>query len=229
VTALADDKLVPLPHALVGDVQSWLQRADLWRLVTRGEELAKQLERRVVESDLIEAWVCGDAKICVSSRLLRAFTPAELQAALAHEIGHLVIARNYEAHPQLWEAQCDLFAAALLRDLAIVKQMLTTLQTACRDCSDAEHPTAAERVGLLEFFAPAALAKVARLDQLRAGSFAIGFQGRPNEELRRLSFAIQSTEIKPERRLNFPIILAGVKPALAATQRQSAVAAPQKK
>jgi hypothetical protein len=181
--------------ALLEDTQSWLQRANLWNLVTRGESLLGRVKIEVVRSNLIEAWVCGEQKISVSTRLLDVLSPEEQQAALAHEIGHLLIPRSYEAHPQLWETQCDLFAVALLRDVELVKQMLGKLGNDCRNCSDAEHPPPATRAALLDRLASVALTKVQSFDELRGRGFVIQlkqWQSRLPAELRRLNFAVKA-------------------------------------
>lgn len=197
--------------ALVEDTQSWLQRANLWQLVARGEALRGRVKIEVVKSNLVEAWVCGAQKICLSTRLLEVFSPAEQQAALAHELGHLLIPRSYEAHPQLWEAQCDLFAVALLRDMELVKQMLTTLGHDCRTCSDAEHPLPATRAALLDRLATIALHKVRLFDQLRGRDFTVQFKYRKPPlpaEWRRLNFALKprtQTRQQWEKMLQFPV------------------------
>ncbi len=181
--------------ALLEDTQNWLQRVNLWNLVTRGEALLGRIKIEVVRSSLVEAWVCGAQQICVSTRLLDVLSPEEQQAALAHEIGHLLILRSYEAHPQLWEAQCDLFAVALLRDMELVKQMLGKLGNDCRNCSDAEHPLPATRAALLNRLATVALKKVQHFDELRGRDFVVQFkhwQNRLPAELRRLNFAVKA-------------------------------------
>lgn len=177
-------------------LRQWVQTADFWRLVVSGEELAKRIEIHAVKFNAIDAWVCGETKVCVSTQLLRKFSSAEQQAAIAHEIGHLVIPRSYDAPLQLWEVQCDLFAAALLRNDDIVRQMLGTLDKHCRNCSDFQHPTANDRSLLLDHLAPLALAKVETLDQFRQQNFAVQFKDDtpdPIRQIQRLSFAIRFT------------------------------------
>jgi Zn-dependent peptidase ImmA (M78 family) len=198
----ADDYHEPAA-ALVEDTQSWLQRTNLWHLVARGESLRGRVKIEVVKSNLVEAWICGAQKICLSTRLLEVFSPEEQQAVLAHELGHLLIPRRYDAHPQLWEAQCDLFAVALLRDMELVKQMLVTLGNDCRTCSDAEHPLPAVRAALLDRLAALALTKVHLFDHLRSRDFTVQFkhQKKPLPAAwRRLNFAIQ-----PRTRVNQPL------------------------
>lgn len=207
----------PAP-ALLEDTQSWLQRANLWSLVTRGETVLASVKIEMVRSNLVEAWVCGTQKICVSTRLLDVFSAEEQQAVVAHEVGHLLIPRNYDAHPQLWEAQCDLFAVALLRDLELVKQMLGRLGNDCRNCSDAEHPTPVVRAALLDRLAIFALTKVRQFDALRGRNFAVQFKNRKNQlpaELRRLNFAVKATaqttrQLEELKALNFQLSFKGV-------------------
>jgi hypothetical protein len=201
--------------ALLEDTQSWLQRTNLWNLVARGETLRSSVKLEVVKSNQVEAWICGARKICLSTRLLEVFSPEEQQAVLAHELGHLLIPRSYEAHPQLWEAQCDLFAVALLRDMELVKQMLGTLGNDCRTCSDAEHPPPATRAALLDRLAATALTKVQLFDALRGHDFAVQFKPWKNRlpaELRRLNFAVkpraqanQQSRQQWEKALCFPV------------------------
>jgi hypothetical protein len=201
--------------ALVEDTQSWLQRTNLWNLVVRGEMLLGRIKIEVVKSNLVEAWVCGAQKICVSTRLTDLFSAEEQQAVIAHEVGHLLIPRNYEAHPQLWEAQCDLFAVALLRDMKLVKQMLGTLGNDCRTCSDAEHPPPATRAALLDRLAAVALTKIQSFDDLRARDFAVQFKQRKDRlpaELRRLNFAVKARaqtakQLEQLKTLNFALIV----------------------
>jgi hypothetical protein len=120
-------------------------------------------------------------------------SPEQQQAVIAHEIGHLLIPRNYAAHPQLWEAQCDLFAATFLRDAELVKQLLGRLAADCANCSDYQHPKPHTRLLLLELFSSAVLAKIFKFDEFRGRSYAVHFQAKPGsvpEALRHLSFAL---------------------------------------
>src|ERR1043166_4088375 len=84
--------------ALLEDTQAWIERANFWQLVARGETLSERVTVELVKSNQVEAWICGTEKICVSARLLHELSPEEQHAALAHEIGHLIIPRNYDAH-----------------------------------------------------------------------------------------------------------------------------------
>jgi hypothetical protein len=189
-----EDTSMLVPLRLIEDTQAWSQRADFWRLVARGEELAERLEIIAIKSNLLEAWVCGPEKVCVSTRLLRELPPAEQEAVIAHEIGHLLIPRNYAAHPQLWEAQCDLFAATLLRDAQQVIQMLGTLAADCPNCSDAQHPKPEIRMQLVDLLSDAVLTKIVKFDEFRRRSYAVNYKIKPGHvpaELRQLSFALQ--------------------------------------
>jgi hypothetical protein len=208
---LANDKSAarvrakPSPHetALIEETQAWAQRADFWRMVARGETLAEHIEVLAIKSNLLEAWVCGATKVCVSTRLLREFSPEEQHAVIAHEIGHLLIPRNYAAHPQLWEAQCDLFAATLLRDAEQVKQMLGSLAADCATCSDALHPKPLTRLMLVELFSNDVLTKVLQFDEFRGRSYAVQFKiksGGVPAALKQLSFALPAAarNVKPK-------------------------------
>lgn len=202
-TGLANDKTsarlppkVPSKEAvLVDDTQAWAERADFWKIVARGEALAERIEVITVKSNSIEAWVCGPGKVCLSTRLLREFSADAQKAVIAHEIGHMLIPRNYAAHPQLWEAQCDLFAAMLLRDAQQVKQMLGSLVADCASCSDQLHPKPTTRLMLVERFADPVLAKVMKFDEFRGRSYAVQFRiksGELPERLKQVSFALLS-------------------------------------
>ena len=187
-------KLNPKEAALVDDTQAWADRADFWKIVARGEALAERIEVITVKTNSIEAWVCGPGKVCVSTRLLREFSAEAQKAVIAHEIGHMLIPRNYEAHPQLWEAQCDLFAAMLLRDAQQVKQMLSSLVADCASCSDQLHPKPTTRLMLVERFAVPVLAKVSKFDEFRGRSYAVQFKMNSSVRLaafRHLSFAVR--------------------------------------
>src|SRR6185369_15576172 len=59
-----------LSAALLEDTQNWLRRTDLWNLVARGETLLGRAKIEVVRSNVVEAWVCGAEKICLSTRLV---------------------------------------------------------------------------------------------------------------------------------------------------------------
>lgn len=185
--------------ALLAETQAWAERADLWRLVARGETLAARVEIIAVKSNQLEAWVCGSYKICFSTRLMRDLSPDEQKAAFAHELGHLLIPRNYDAHPQLWEAQCDLFAATFLRDAEAVKQMLGALAADCANCSDQQHPPPRARAALVEYLSSTVIAKALKLDEFRGRSFAVNCKLKPRrvpQELQWLSFALQSPATK---------------------------------
>lgn len=189
-----------LPAALLGEVQKWAESADFWKLVERGERLAARLEVLTVKSNALEAWVCGQTKICISTRLLQAFDPESQQAVVAHELGHLLIPRNYSAHPQLWEAQCDLFAVAFLRDAEQMKEMLLRLGDECANCQDSEHPVPSVRAALVEHYSLMTLIEVLKFDEFRRRSYAVQFRGKqpsaPNG-LQQLSFSIKNAPTAP--------------------------------
>jgi Peptidase family M48 len=168
-----DERAFLLPAALVGELENWLARADFWRLVVKAEFILANVEIGDQESEKAEAWVCTPNKICISSGLRQLLTEEELQAAIAHEIGHIVIPRPANGHAQLWEMQCDMLAVALTRNVEQVKDMLFALDRACHNCRDAAHLAPLERVALLDYCAEQPLEKIARLDALRAGNFAI--------------------------------------------------------
>ena len=168
-----DERAFALPAPLVNELDQWIEQADFWRLVTRGEYIMARIEVSEKESAAVEAWVCGTNHICLTTGLRRYLSETELQAAIAHEIGHIVIPRKIDAHLQLWETQCDLFAAALLRDADLVKSMLYSVNRACRDCRDQEHLAPLERVALLDYGAVHPLEKVRRLDALRESGFSL--------------------------------------------------------
>ena len=168
-----DERAYALPAPLVNELDRWVEQADFWRLVTRGESILARIEVTEKESTAVEAWLCGPNNVCLTTGLRRYLTDAELQAAIAHEIGHIVIPRNIDKHLQLWETQCDLFAAALLRDANLVKSMLYAVNRACRDCSDQQHRAPLERIALLDYCAELPLEKIRRLDALRASEFSL--------------------------------------------------------
>ncbi|MBI1763038.1 MAG: M48 family metalloprotease [Acidobacteria bacterium] len=202
-----------LPAALLDDVQAWTAAVNFWQLVERGERLSAAVEVLAVKSNALEAWVCGQTKICVSTRLLREFAPEAQQAVLAHEVGHLLIPRNYAAHPQLWEAQCDLFAVAFLRDAEQMKEMLLTLARDCATCRDNEHPAPGARVALLEHFSARTLTTVFKFDEFRLRHYAIQFKDTAStvpSGLQQQSFAIGRAANTPAyvselKRLSFVI------------------------
>lgn len=188
------------PTALLKEAQAWAESADFWKLVERGERLAARLEVLMVKSNALEAWVCGQAKICVSTRLLQAFDPEAQQAVVAHELGHLLISRNYEAHPQLWEAQCDLFAVAFLRDAEQMKGMLLRLGDECANCQDQEHPLPSVRAALVEQCSATALTEVLKFDEFRRRSYAVQFRGNQasiSSGLLQLSFSVKNALTTP--------------------------------
>ena len=168
-----DERAFALPAPLVNELDQWVAQTDFWRLVTRGEYILSRIEVSEKESTAVEAWLCGPNHICLTTGLRRYLSDAELQAVIAHEIGHIIIPRNIDAHVQLWETQCDLFAAALLRDADLVKNMLYAVNRACRDCSDQLHLSPLERVALLDYCAEQPLEKIRRLDALRASEFSL--------------------------------------------------------
>ncbi len=168
-----DERAFSLPAPLVNELDQWIAQADFWRLVTRGEYIMARIEVSEKDSPAVEAWLCGPNHICLTTGLRRYLSDTELQAAIAHEIGHIIIPRDINAHVQLWETQCDLFAAALLRDADLVKSMLYAVNRACRDCSDQQHLSPLERVALLDYCAAPPLEKVRRLDALRASEFSL--------------------------------------------------------
>jgi Zn-dependent protease with chaperone function len=180
---------------LLEQVQAWAKIANFWKLVERGERLAARIEVLSVKSNALEAWVCGQTKICASSRLLREFTPEAQQAVVAHELGHFLIPRNYEAHPQLWEAQCDLFAVAFLRDAEQMKEMLYQLGNNCATCQDRDHPVPKARAALIECNAATPLTEILKFDELRQRSFAVHFQEKQHgvpRGLQQLNFALKN-------------------------------------
>ncbi len=168
-----DERAFALPAPLVNELDQWVAQADFWRFVTRGENILARIEVSEKASPSVEAWLCGPNNVCLTTGLRRYLSDTELQAAIAHEIGHIVIPRNADAHLQLWETQCDLFAAALLRDADLVKSMLYAVNRACRDCSDQLHLAPLERVALLDYCAEQPLEKIRRLDALRASTFSL--------------------------------------------------------
>lgn len=195
----AEPVLPAVSTALFEATQAWAARADLWRLVARGEALANRIELIPVKSNQLEAWVCGAQKICLSTRLLREFSPEEQQAVFAHELGHLLIPRGYDTHPQLWEAQCDLFAATYLRDAKAVQKMLNLLAADCAHCSDQQHPPPRARAALVEYFVGPLLVQVSRYDEFRQRSFAVNVKLNPRrvpQALQRLSFAVNGPATK---------------------------------
>ena len=171
--ARRDERAFLLSAALVGELDRWVERADFWRLVTRAEYIQTKIEISEKESRAAEAWLCGGNSICLTTGLREYLTDAELQAAIAHEIGHIVIPRSLNGPAQLWETQCDLLAVALLRDADIVKDMLYAVDRVCPNCRDAEHLAPYERIALIEYCADQPLEKINRLDALRQGSFAL--------------------------------------------------------
>lgn len=184
-----------LPNALLAEVRTWVETVDFWKLIERAERLAIQIEIQSVKSNILEAWVCGQTKICVSTRLLSEFQPEAQHAVIAHELGHLLIPRNYEAHPQLWEAQCDLFAAAFLRDTEQMKEMLLQLADECPNCRDREHPAPGARAALLDRYSSNALTSVLKFDEFRTRSYTVQYrekQRRIPNGLQKLNFAIQT-------------------------------------
>ncbi len=192
--------LSSLPTALLDDLQTWAKTVDFWQLVARGERLAARLEVHAVKSTALEAWVCGQTKICVSSRLLGEFQSAAQQAVIVHELGHLLIARNYTAHPQLWEAQCDLFAVAFIRDAAQMKAMLGQLADDCPNCRDREHPVPTVRAALVERYSATTLIQVLKFDEFRMRSYAIQYHGKQRylpSALQQLNFAIKHAIAAP--------------------------------
>ena len=168
-----NDKGYLLPAALVNELDQWLARADFWRFVIRAENIRSRIEINEIASRAVEAWLCGTNTICITTGLKQRLTEAEYEAAIAHEIGHIIVPRKADGHAQLWETQCDLLAVALLRDADYVKDMLYTVNRACPNCRDEEHPAPYERIALLDYAAEQALEKVQRLDALRKGSFAL--------------------------------------------------------
>ena len=196
-----------LPTALLDQVEAWSQTADFWKLIERGEQLAAQLDIQTVKSNQFEAWVCGQAKVCISSRLLREFPAEAQQAVVAHELGHFLIPRDYEAHPQLWEAQCDVFAVAFLRDSEQMKQMLLQLGDACSNCQDREHPVPSARAALVEHCSAKALKAALKFDEFRLRSFAVQYHNKRHgvpRGLQQLSFSINNV-------FNTPMNLEGLK------------------
>lgn len=175
-TSAKEPGLINLPTPLLNEVQAWTATVDFWKLVERGERLAARIEVLAVKSNALEAWVCGQTKVCISTRLLREFQPEAQQAVVAHELGHLLIARNYEAHPQLWEAQCDLFAVAFLRDEEQMKEMLLQLADECPNCRDREHPAPGARAALVERYSASALSRVLKFDEFRSRSYAVQYR-----------------------------------------------------
>jgi Peptidase family M48 len=168
-----DERAYSLPAPLVNELDQWIAQADFWRLVTRGEYILARIEISEKESPAVEAWLCGPNHICLTTGLRRYLSDTELQAAIAHEIGHIVIPHKIDSHLQLWETQCDLFAAALLRDADLVKSMLYAVNRACRNCTDQQHLAPLERAALLDYSAEQPLEKVRRLDALRASEFSL--------------------------------------------------------
>ena len=168
-----DERGYLLPAALVAELDRWVERADFWRLVIRAEHIQAKIEISEKESRAAEAWLCGSNNICLTTGLRKYLTEAELQAAIAHEIGHIIIPRPLNGPAQLWETQCDLLAVTLLRDADIVKDMLYAIDRVCPNCRDAEHLAPYERIALIEYCAAAPLEKINRLDLLRQGSFAL--------------------------------------------------------
>lgn len=203
-----------LPTPLLNEVQAWTAAVDFWKLVERGERLAARIEVLAVKSNALEAWVCGQTKVCVSTRLLHEFQPEAQQAVIAHELGHLLIPRNYAGHPQLWEAQCDLFAVAFLRDEEQMKEMLLRLADECPTCRDREHPAPGARAALVERYAASALSRVLKFDEFRARSYAVQHVWQRHtvpHELQQLSFAIRNAFAVPQQRaeLKTPISTSG--------------------
>lgn len=202
-TGAKEPALSGLPTALLDELQAWAKRVDFWQLVERGERLAARIEVRAVKSNALEAWVCGQTKICVSTRLLGEFQPSAQQAVIAHELGHLLIARNYAAHPQLWETQCDLFAVAFLRDAGQMKEMLIRLANDCPTCRDSAHPAPTARAALVERYSATALTKVLKFDEFRVRSYAVQYhqyQGKQRNvpsRLQQLDFAIKHAIAAP--------------------------------
>lgn len=168
-----EERALSLPAPLVNELDQWVAQTDFWRLVTRGEYILARIEVSEKDSPAVEAWVCGPNHICLTTGLRRYLSDTELQAAIAHEIGHIVIPRKIDAHVQLWETQCDLFAAALMRDADLVKSMLYAVNRACRACSDQQHLAPLERVALLDYSAAQPLEKVRQLDALRESAFSL--------------------------------------------------------
>ena len=168
-----DERAFTLPAPLVNELDQWVAQTDFWRLVTRGEYILARIEVSEKESPAVEAWLCGPNHICLTTGLRRYLSDTELQAAIAHEIGHIVVPRKIDTHLQLWETQCDLFAAALLRDADLVKSMLYAVNRACRDCRDQQHLAPLERVALLDYCSAQPLEKIGRLDALRASEFSL--------------------------------------------------------
>ena len=168
-----DERGFLLPAPLVNELDQWVEHADFWRLVTRAEYILEKIEINENDSNAAEAWLCGGNQVCLTAGLRRALTPAETHAAIAHEIGHIVIPRPRDGHAQLWETQCDLLAAALLRDAETVKDMLYAIDRICHNCRDDAHLAPYERIALLEYCAALPLEKISRLDALRQGGFAL--------------------------------------------------------
>ena len=201
-TSKKTDPLNTPPPALLLAIKHWVESADFWRLAAQGEYLQQRVEIIAVESDLIEAWACGRPKVCVSKRLLREFSPDKQEAVIAHELSHMLIPRDYQAHSQLWEVQCDLLAVALLRDQKMFTQMLESLATDCRTCADEQHPSPGTRLALVETFADEVMAKVLRFDQLRAGNFAVKVDPKHTAtggllaQVKRLNFAVRTLPIQ---------------------------------
>jgi hypothetical protein len=171
--ARQDDRGYLLPAALVNELDQWLARADFWRFVIRAENIRSRIEVHEINSRAVEAWLCGTNTICMTTGLKQRLTEAEYEAALAHEIGHIVIPRNKNEHPQLRETQCDLLAVAVMRDADYVKDMLYTVNRACPNCRDEEHPAPYERIALLDYAADQTLEKIKRLDAFRKSNFAL--------------------------------------------------------
>lgn len=168
-----DERAFSLPAALVNELETWVEHTDFWRLVLRAEIVLANVEINESASKRPEAWLCGVNTICVTAGLRQLLSHEELRAAIAHEAAHIVIPRPKRGHAQLWELQCDLLAAALLRDAEPVRNMLFAVDRVCSKCRDAEHPAPQERIALLDHCAELPLEKMNRLDSLRAGSFTL--------------------------------------------------------
>jgi hypothetical protein len=168
-----DERSFLVSAPLLNELDQWVLQTDFWRLVTRGEQIQARIVVSEKASPAVEAWLCGSNHICLTTGLRRYLSDTELQAAIAHEIGHVVIPRPQSDTPQLWEIQCDVFAAALVRDADLVKSMLHSVNRACRDCSDQQHLAPLERAALLDYVAAQPLEKIRRLDALRESSFGL--------------------------------------------------------